>query len=97
MKIISYKPWHFWDPGTSNTNQDDDHGKYPARVCWAQNPEEKPLIYAVANVDLREDSAALDAGGSRVRVVQVDEKLELLEGRDEVGRVEQWRKRVPGC
>ena len=51
-----------------------------------QNPEEKPLIYAVANVDLREDSSALDAGGSRVRVVQVDEKLELLEGGDELGR-----------
>ena len=54
-----------------------------------QNPEEKPLIYAVANVDLREDASALDAGGSRVRVVQVDEKLELLEGGDELGRVEQ--------
>ena len=48
-------------------------------------PREKPLIYAVANVDLREDSTALDAGGgSRVRVVQVDEKLELLEGPREV-------------
>ena len=44
----------------------------------------------MANVDLREDSAALDAGGgSRVRVVQVDEKLELLEGGDELVGVEQ--------